>query len=109
MIFPLSDDNRDRLSSPIVNISLIVVNILVFVLFQGLGTNEKFTMAFSCVPAEILSGKDLVTPDRVRIEQTVSGQQRVLVPGLQRTPIPVWLTILTSMFMHGGLMHLAGN
>jgi membrane associated rhomboid family serine protease len=109
MIFPLSDDNRDRLSSPVVNISLIAVNVLVFVLFQGMGTNEKFTMAFSCVPAEIVSGRDLVTPDQVRVVQTAGGRQRVLVPGLQRTPIPVWLTIFTSMFMHGGLVHLAGN
>jgi membrane associated rhomboid family serine protease len=109
MIFPLSDDNRDRLSSPVVNIGLIAVNVLVFVLFQGMGTNENFTMAYSCVPAEILSGKDLVTPDQVRVVQTAGGQQRVLVPGLKRTPIPVWLTIFTSIFMHGGLVHLGGN
>jgi membrane associated rhomboid family serine protease len=31
------------------------------------------------------------------------------VPGLQETPIPVYLTLLTSMFMHGGIAHIAGN
>jgi membrane associated rhomboid family serine protease len=31
------------------------------------------------------------------------------MPGLQRTPIPVYLTLLTSMFMHGGIAHLLGN
>ena len=31
------------------------------------------------------------------------------MPGLGATPIPVYLTLITSMFMHGGLMHLAGN
>ena len=31
------------------------------------------------------------------------------VPGLERTPIPVWMTLLTSMFMHGSLLHLLGN
>jgi membrane associated rhomboid family serine protease len=31
------------------------------------------------------------------------------VPGLQPTPLSVYFTLLTSMFMHGGLMHLLGN
>ena len=30
-------------------------------------------------------------------------------PGLRRTPISVYITLLTSMFMHGSLMHLIGN
>src|SRR5207253_3075569 len=30
-------------------------------------------------------------------------------PGLKHTPISVYITLLTSMFMHGSLMHLAGN
>jgi len=34
---------------------------------------------------------------------------RVTVPGLEPTPIPVYFTLLTAMFMHGGLMHLGGN
>lgn len=31
------------------------------------------------------------------------------MPGLGVTAILVWLTLITSMFMHGGLVHLAGN
>jgi membrane associated rhomboid family serine protease len=31
------------------------------------------------------------------------------VPGLRPTPIPVWLTLLTGIFMHGSVMHLLGN
>jgi membrane associated rhomboid family serine protease len=107
MIFPLGDDNRDRRSLPVVNFVLIAANILVFVLFQA--TNDKFTMAFSTVPAEIVSGRDLKTDDRVEVVQTREGPQQVRVPGLQETPIPVYLTLLTSMFMHGGIAHLAGN
>jgi membrane associated rhomboid family serine protease len=109
MIFPLGDDNLDRRSWPVVNITLIVANILVFVLFQGLGSNEQFTMSFSTVPAEIVQNKDIVTPPHVEEVQTPVGPQKVNVPGLGRTPIPVYLTILTAMFMHGGLAHLAGN
>lgn len=107
MVFPLYDDNTDRVVTPIVNYILIAVNILVFVLFQQLGTNDKFTYAFSTVPQEIVSGRDVVTPDRV-VEAPVTGQQ-LLLPGLQPTPFSVYLTLLFSMFMHGGIAHIAGN
>ncbi len=109
MVFPLSDDNADRTTFPVVNIALIVANVLVFVLFQQLGKNENFTLAFATVPAEILSGKDLVSGDRVVPMMTVQGVQNVVVPGLQPTPISVYITLLTSMFMHGGIAHLLGN
>ena len=107
MVFPLYDDNSDRLTTPVVNYVLIAVNILVFVFLQGLGSNDRFTYAFSTVPAEIVTGRDAVTNDRVLVEP-VTGQ-RLLVPGLQRTPFSVYLTLITSMFMHGGIAHIAGN
>jgi membrane associated rhomboid family serine protease len=106
MVFPLYDDNSDRLTTPVVNYVLIAVNVLVFVFLQGFGTNDKFTYAFSTVPAEIVSGRDIVTTDRVALTGT---GQRVHVPGLQPTPFTVYLTLITSMFMHGGLAHIGGN
>jgi membrane associated rhomboid family serine protease len=107
MVFPLYDDNSDRLTTPVVNYALIAVNILVFVFLQGVGSNDKFTYAFSTVPAEIVTGRDVVTHD-VFLVQPMTGQ-RVLVPGLQPTPFTVYFTLITSMFMHGGLAHIAGN
>ena len=66
-------------------------------------------MAYATVPAEIMTGSDIVTESR-RVEiPTRDGPQQVAVPGLQKTPIPVYLTLLTSMFMHGGIAHLLGN
>jgi membrane associated rhomboid family serine protease len=59
------------------------------------------------VPAEILTGKDVVSDDRI-VTDPDSGE-RFRVPGLQPTPVPVYLTILTSMFMHGGIAHIFGN
>jgi rhomboid family protein len=109
MVFPLGDDNRDRRTLPVVNIGLIAANVLVFVLFQRLGENEKFTMAFATVPAEIIHNKDIVTPDQVKVVRTPQGRQQVTIPGLQPTPIPVILTLITAMFMHGGIAHIAGN
>jgi membrane associated rhomboid family serine protease len=107
MVFPLYDDNTDRTTPPIVNYTLIAVNILVFVFLQQLGTNERFTYAFSTVPLEIQTGRDIRTPDRI-VEHPVTGQQ-LLIPGLQPTPFSVYLTLIISMFMHGGIAHIAGN
>src|SRR6476660_7623916 len=107
MIFPLYDDNSDRTTTPIVNYILIAINILVFVFLQQLGTNDKFTYAFSTVPEEIRTGRDIRTADRV-VEAPVTGQQ-LLLPGLQPTPFSVYLTLIISMFMHGGIAHIAGN
>ena len=106
MVFPLYDDNSDRQSTPVVNYAIIALNILVFVLLQGIGTNDAFTYAFSTVPQEILTGHDVVTSSRV--VETVTGQ-RMVIPGLGVTPGSVYFTLFTSMFMHGGIAHIAGN
>jgi membrane associated rhomboid family serine protease len=107
MVFPLYDDNSDRTTTPIVNYALIAANILVFVFLQQLGTNQQFTYSFSTVPLEIVTGHDVVTPSRILVHP-VTGQ-RLLVPGLGETPVSVYLTLITSMFMHGGIAHIAGN
>jgi hypothetical protein len=84
MVFPIGDDNSDLRIVPAVNYGLIALNVLVFVVFQGVGANDKFTYSFSTVPAEIRSGKDVVTNDRVVIDP-VSGRE-FTAPGLQPTP-----------------------
>lgn len=61
------------------------------------------------MPDEISTGLDLVTEDQTVRVDSVDGPLDVTTPGLKETPIPVYLTILTSMFMHGGMMHLLGN
>jgi membrane associated rhomboid family serine protease len=107
MVFPLYDDNSDRQSTPWVNYAIIALNIFVFVVLQGIGTNEQFTYAFSTVPQEILTGHDIVTAARVVVDPVT--RQRMLIPGLGETPGSVYLTLFTSMFMHGGIAHIAGN
>jgi len=108
MIFPIGDDNSDRTTAPIVNYLLIAINILVFVFLQGLGSNDRFTYAFSTVPEEIVTGRDITTPDR-QFRNPAPGGEPVIVPGLQPTPFSVYITLLTSMFMHGGIAHIFGN
>jgi membrane associated rhomboid family serine protease len=107
MVFPLYDDNSDRQLFPYVNYALIALNVLVFVALQGFGTNEEFTYSFSTVPLEILTGHDITTASRT-VTDPVSGQD-FLIPGLGETWPTVYLTLFTSMFMHGGIAHIAGN
>jgi len=107
MVLPIGDDNRDRKTTPIINYLLIGFNIFVFIYWQHWGHNVQLTYAYATVPGEILSGHDIVTHSKVLIDP-YTGQKMVL-PGLGVTPIPVFLTLFTSMFMHGGLAHIAGN
>jgi membrane associated rhomboid family serine protease len=103
MIFPIGDDNSDRTSAPIINYLLIAINILVFVLLQGASGESRFTASFATVPEEIRTGRDVSgrVPIKVGTEEAAIN--------LGETPSPVYMTLLTSMFMHGGWMHLLGN
>jgi len=105
-VFPIGDDNSDITIFPWVTYALIIANVLVFVIFQGLGSNDHFTYAFSVVPEEILKGMDI--DKAVAIYNPVTGVRQGTID-LQPTPIPVYLTLITSMFMHGGFAHIFGN
>jgi len=104
-MIPIADDNTGRRTTPVVTWGLIAANVFVFVFLQGFGTNERFTLAYATVPYEILTGRDVAQSIPIRDEY---GRVRGSID-LQPTPIPVYLTLLTSMFMHGGLAHLLGN
>ncbi len=106
-MLPIGDDNTYRLRTPLVTWLFIAANILAFIFIQGFGTDESVVYSYSMVPQEILSGQDLVTPSRVVADPL--SRTRYTVPGLAATPIPVYLTLLTSLFLHGGFAHIAGN
>lgn len=103
-MFPIGDDNSDRTITPIVNYIFIGINVIVFVLFQGLGGNEPFTYAYSLVPREIMTGVDLSGVQVVRDSFGDVGQVH-----LYPMSLPVYFTFLSSMFMHGSIMHIFGN
>lgn len=104
-MFPLSDDNSDRRITPWVNMIVIGINVFVFVVLQGMGANDQFTNAFATVPQEIVSGQD--------VQGAITLRNSVGKPlgdiHLYATPISVYLTLFTSMFMHGGWAHIGGN
>lgn len=107
MFIPISDDNSDHTIKPYVNYVFIGLNVLVWIVAQGMSGESLFTFAYSTVPAEILTGKDFVTQPQSYTDPNTG--YHFLIPGLAATPIPVYFTLITSMFMHGSWMHLGGN
>jgi membrane associated rhomboid family serine protease len=96
-LMPIGDDNEDRVNAPIVTYILIGINLAVYFLLQL--PSATFDYSYSLIPYEITSGHDLVG------NKVING---VAVP-FGQGPTPIYLTIFTAMFMHGGFMHLFGN
>jgi membrane associated rhomboid family serine protease len=99
--FPIGDDNSMRTKTPYVVYGVFAANALMWML--QLSRGEAFTSGYSTVPYEITHGVDLAGMQRVVIEG------RVFEIGQYPGPAPIYLTLLTSMFMHGSWMHIIGN
>ena len=97
-MFPLKDNiPTDRL--PVVTLSLIVANVLLYLFFQ-----------------EAASSGFLNSPDECNVLEYGAIPKEFTDPGAQvaasqcgRPEAPTALTAFSSMFMHGGLLHLGGN
>jgi len=99
-MFPYKDENP-LFSTPIVTIAIIAINVLAWVLVQGMGSEPELSRSIcqlGLIPGDFL--ERIVTPVAVRLAPDYS----CIVTG-QR----VWYTPLTSMFMHGSWFHLLGN
>ncbi len=103
MLIPIGDDDRNLPGMAIVTLLLIAANLAVFFLFQQMGNNTAFTYGWSVIPVEISRGIDLVQSQGV-----VIGGEEVRIPQAPG-PTPIYLTIISAMFMHGSYMHLFGN
>ena len=113
MVMPLSDESPTQIV-PVVNYAIIALNVLVFFVQQS--QPESFTIAYAATPYEITHNRDIARPVVVThesAEQDALGriqlrpEEQVIPQG--PIPFPVWFTLLTSIFMHGGLAHLGGN
>ena len=105
-MFPISDDNERGHGPAFVSLAVIALNVFVFLVLQGAGASTEgaeFTYGYSAVPLEITSGVDLTEPEPVTV-----GGETIRVPQ-EPGPSPIWLTLFTCLFMHGGWLHLAGN
>ena len=105
-MIPIGDDNSEQTIRPAINWLLIAANVFAFVFIQGLGTNERVTYEFATVPADIVSGHAVAHDVIVRDPASGRPVERILLPP---PPVSVYWTLLTSLFLHGGLGHLLGN
>jgi membrane associated rhomboid family serine protease len=134
-LLPLKD-NIPTLRFPVVTVALILINVAMFFGFQhahwnghGFAVSERNTVEYAYIPYRLTHlgkncGDRAVLDNGERVEthtvtlcqgQHVSGITPAgPVDGVVRDVSPhnqpsVWLTILTAMFMHGGLLHIGGN
>ena len=100
-------DNIPTRRLPVLTVAIIVANVLVFFLFQkarlslgGAAIDEANAVEFGAIPYEIAHWGAGCVPSGGEIE---CGSR------LGAGEAPTVVTLFTSMFMHGGLLHLAGN
>jgi membrane associated rhomboid family serine protease len=87
-MIPLRDENPTN-STPIVVYALITINVLVFIHQMTLGSGVSgFMQLYAVIPRELSASFA-----GVRSPQ----------------PVPELATLITSQFLHGGLMHIGGN
>jgi membrane associated rhomboid family serine protease len=99
-MFPLGDDNP-RLRLPVVTIALIALNVASWALLQGFGTDPALAESicrYGLITGDVLGTVPAGTGFRLTAELVC-----VVEPGYN------WPTLFTSMFMHGGWLHIVGN
>jgi membrane associated rhomboid family serine protease len=100
MVIPIGDEPSGR-GRPYVVYGLIAINVLVWLLQLQVG--EPFTNGWSTVPYEITHGVDLTGT------RTVEAGGEAFPVRLYPGPTPIYLTLLSAMFMHGSWLHILGN
>lgn len=98
-MIPLRDDNP-AYSPPIVTIALIVINSLVFLYAIAVLSLDRAAFQYGLIPAFLLH-------QPIGVQDVIAAHVRV--SDLESNLSPAWLTIFTSMFMHGGWLHIIGN
>ncbi|HEX8200500.1 MAG TPA: rhomboid family intramembrane serine protease [Isosphaeraceae bacterium] len=113
MVIPLGDLEKTQIV-PIATYVLIALNVVGY--FYQQGRDETFTVAYAATPFEIAHNRDLDRPFVLPLpgdENPLALPGRVDLPARvvpqAPVPFPVWLTLLTAMFLHGSPLHLAGN
>lgn len=100
-MFPYKDENPTVIT-PLITIGIIALNVLAWVLVQGAGLSEAAMARSVCdlglVPGELLGTAEPGT------SVPLSRSFACVVD-----PQPSYVTVLTSMFMHGSWFHIIGN
>ncbi|MEX2555360.1 MAG: rhomboid family intramembrane serine protease [Actinomycetota bacterium] len=112
-MFPIKDENP-TFSTPIVTILLIAINVVVF-MFQLSKSGEeveeaRFFVCNASIPYEVTHAERIADAQRRgvvfedRIDNAFATLERQSCPDKN-----VWLSIVQSMFLHGSILHIAGN
>ena len=110
-MFPLRDNiPTDRF--PVVTVAIIVANVLMYLFFQDAiassfanTPDEANVVEYGAIPYEITHPGD----NCEIVGQGIACEGQPGVTGTADPQAPTWLTLFTSMFMHGSLLHIAGN
>jgi membrane associated rhomboid family serine protease len=113
-VFPIKD-NIPTERFPLITVALIIINCVVYLLFQqksgidfGGGSLDQSSLAhYGAVPYELTHWGKHCDFDAVSGQLACEGQAGTT--GTAGQQLPTILTLLTSMFTHGGLLHLGGN
>jgi membrane associated rhomboid family serine protease len=111
-VFPLKDNIGTR-TTPVVTIALIVANVVVYLLsirnggsILG-GPDANTVVHYGVIPYEITHpGKECEIANQA---QQVLCEGQSGVSGTAEQQPATWFTVFSSMFMHGGLLHIGGN
>jgi membrane associated rhomboid family serine protease len=107
MFFPYKDDNP-RILFPIVSYAIIAINLAVFFYQMGLDfvASQEFTLSYGLIPATLTN----IPHGEITFAyaQYLSELANTKVY-LDASPGSPYLTVFTSMFMHGGIAHIFGN
>jgi membrane associated rhomboid family serine protease len=110
-VFPLKDDIPTR-RFPVLTVAIIAICCAAYFLFErGLwelgDTGNERVLEYGAIPYEITNpGEDC----GVTTSGTVACEGQPGIPaGAAPEQSPWWITIFTSMFLHGSLLHLGGN
>ncbi len=117
-MIPLKDYRRSR-TFPAVTVALIIINLLVFSYQLTRSPQETLTLNVSSWQTYHLNFADLKRPvSYIRISpRNAFVFSYGFIPGEffsgkdlpPRIPLPLWITLFSAMFIHGGLLHILGN
>src|SRR5919106_5663887 len=114
MVIPLHDDNPTGRVA-FVTIAIIAVNVFVYIFLQphsgvdsrlGTSRDTSFTLEHAAIPCELEQGEPMTVAEanRGQCAEVLQADSPEIFPDKN-----VWLAVFESMFLHGSILHLAGN
>lgn len=94
-MFPIRDDNP-QINTPIATYVLIALNAFAWIVLQGMGSSEHLNASicqYGLIPVELFPSTSAASSSPICGAHSTSA----------------WSSVFSSMFMHGGWMHLLGN